>query len=118
MRVRASYECFQYYFGGKTQVVWKLEGNESLVCLSMIFVFSVHCSDPLDLALSCLSHSLVKHHFSPQGEFDKFGPITDVHNTGKGYAFVTFEDKDAAETAIREMDGATLNGQQIKVRNI
>ena len=51
----------------------------------------------------------------PQSEFEKFGPITDVHNTGKGYAFVTFEDKDSADTAIREMDGATLNGQQIKV---
>merc|ERR1719309_943321 len=38
-----------------------------------------------------------------------------VHNTGKGYAFVTFEEKDAAENAIREMDGQTLNGQQIKV---
>ena len=41
--------------------------------------------------------------------------MTDVHNTGKGYAFVTFEEKDAAENAIREMDGQTLNGQQIKV---
>ena len=41
--------------------------------------------------------------------------VTDVHNTGKGYAFVTFDDKSAAETAIREMDGVTLNGQQIKV---
>merc|ERR1719492_389509 len=50
-----------------------------------------------------------------QSEFEKFGPVTDVHNTGKGYAFVTFEDKNSAETAIREMDGVTLNGQQIKV---
>ena len=41
--------------------------------------------------------------------------VTDVHNTGKGYAFVTFEEKEAAENAIREMDGATVNGQQIKV---
>ena len=41
--------------------------------------------------------------------------MTDVHNTGKGYAFVTFDNKDSAETAIREMDGVTLNGQQIKV---
>ena len=41
--------------------------------------------------------------------------VTDVHNTGKGYAFVTFDEKEAAENAIREMDGATVNGQQIKV---
>merc|ERR1712029_1321012 len=50
-----------------------------------------------------------------QSEFEKFGAVTDVHNTGKGYAFVTFDEKDAAENAIREMDGQTLNGQQIKV---
>ena len=43
------------------------------------------------------------------------GEVTDVYNTGKGYAFVTFDEKEAAENAIREMDGATVNGQQIKV---
>ena len=41
--------------------------------------------------------------------------MTDVHNTGKGYAFVTFDQKESADSAIREMDGVTLNGQQIKV---
>ena len=50
-----------------------------------------------------------------QGEFEKFGQVTDTHNTGKGYAFVTFADKNSAQTAIQEMNGATLNGQQIKV---
>ena len=25
-----------------------------------------------------------------QAEFEKFGSVTDVYNTGKGYAFVTF----------------------------
>ena len=53
--------------------------------------------------------------FSLQSEFYKFGPITDVFNTGKGYAFITFQEKESADLAIREMDGATLNGQQIKV---
>merc|ERR1712013_508648 len=50
-----------------------------------------------------------------QAEFEKFGTVTDVYNTGKGFAFVTFERKEDAEAATREMDGATLNGQQIKV---
>ena len=50
-----------------------------------------------------------------QTEFEKFGTVTDVHNTGKGYAFVTFDQKESADSAIREMDGVTLNGQQIKV---
>ena len=50
-----------------------------------------------------------------QAEFEKFGTVTDVHNTGKGYAFVTFDSKESADSAIREMDGVTLNGQQIKV---
>ena len=57
----------------------------------------------------------VNNKFSLQNEFDKFGPIIDVFNTGKGYAFITFQDKESADLAIREMDGATLNGQQIKV---
>merc|ERR1719221_1641847 len=50
-----------------------------------------------------------------QTEFEKFGTVTDVHNTGKGYAFVTFDSKESADSAIREMDGVILNGQQIKV---
>merc|ERR1712013_975425 len=50
-----------------------------------------------------------------QAEFEKFGTVTDVYNTGKGFAFVTFERKEDAEAATREMDGATMNGQQIKV---
>ena len=50
-----------------------------------------------------------------QGEFEKFGQVVDVYNTGKGFAFVTFDRKEDAATATREMDGATVNGQQIKV---
>jgi len=33
-----------------------------------------------------------------QAEFEKFGMVTDVYNTGKGYAFVTFDRKEDAET--------------------
>jgi RNA recognition motif-containing protein len=39
-----------------------------------------------------------------------------VYNTGKGYAFVTFDRKEDAETATMAMDGQTLAGQQIKVK--
>merc|ERR1712127_282048 len=50
-----------------------------------------------------------------QGHFEKFGQVVDVYNTGKGFAFVTFDRKEDAEGATRELDGSTLNGQQIKV---
>merc|ERR1719187_924496 len=50
-----------------------------------------------------------------QAEFEKFGMVTDVYNTGKGFAFVTFDRKEDAQTATQEMDGQTVNGQQIKV---
>ena len=36
-----------------------------------------------------------------QGEFEKFGMVTDVYNTGKGFAFVTFDRKEDAEN-VRE----------------
>lgn len=50
-----------------------------------------------------------------QDEFAKFGNVTDVYNTGKGYAFVTYDSQDDARTAIKELDGQTILGQQIKV---
>ena len=53
--------------------------------------------------------------FFRQDEFEKFGMVTDVYNTGKGFAFVTFDRKENAETATMAMDGQTLGGQQIKV---
>ena len=33
-----------------------------------------------------------------QSEFEKFGTVTDTYNTGKGYAFVTFANKEDAST--------------------
>lgn len=50
-----------------------------------------------------------------QAEFEKFGTVTDTYNTGKGYAFVTFENKSAASDATETLNGATVLGQQIKV---
>ena len=43
------------------------------------------------------------------------GEVTDVYNTGKGYAFVTMVDEDAAQAAMRELNGASIDGQPIKV---
>ena len=50
-----------------------------------------------------------------QEEFEKFGTVTDVYNTGKGYAFVTYDRKEDADTATDAMDGQTILGQKIKV---
>ena len=52
---------------------------------------------------------------SPQTEFEKCGRVVDVYNTGKGFAFVTFDRKEDAATAIQELDGANVCGQSIKV---
>ena len=53
-------------------------------------------------------------HF-PQSEFEKCGRVVDVYNTGKGFAFVTFDRKEDAAAAIQELDGANVCGQSIKV---
>ena len=50
-----------------------------------------------------------------QREFDKFGRVDDVFITGKGYAFVTMEDIEDAKDAIKELNGATIDGQEVKV---
>jgi len=47
-----------------------------------------------------------------QSEFEKYGTVTDTYNTGKGYAFVTFDNKDDATEATEQMNGATVLGQQ------
>ena len=36
-----------------------------------------------------------------QGEFERFGMVTDVYNSGKGYAFVTFENAEDGQNAIK-----------------
>merc|ERR1711972_998237 len=50
-----------------------------------------------------------------QSEFEKFGTVTDTYNTGKGYAFVTYNNKDSASEATEALNGAPILGQQIKV---
>ena len=45
-----------------------------------------------------------------------FGHVTDVHNTGRNYCFVTFADEEAAEEAMEGMDGETIKGRKISVK--
>jgi RNA recognition motif-containing protein len=48
-------------------------------------------------------------------EFEKFGTVTEAYNTGKGCAFVTFEDEECAETAIKETKEKTILKWKIRV---
>jgi len=65
-----------------------------------LFVYGVSGSCPRDLLDS---------------EFNKFGRVTDIFNTGKGYAFVTMSDEADARDAIEELNGTTMDGQKVKV---
>lgn len=54
--------------------------------------------------------------------FERFGPITEAkvvedRETGRsrGFGFVTYETPDAAEAAMSEMNGSTLDGRSIRV---
>ena len=54
--------------------------------------------------------------------FERFGEIVEAkvitdRDTGRsrGFGFVTFDDADAAQNAVGEMDGAELDGRRIKV---
>ena len=48
-------------------------------------------------------------------EFNRYGRVSDVFITGKGYAFITMESKDEAEDAIDALNGKKVDGQDIKV---
>ena len=48
--------------------------------------------------------------------FGRSGQVTDVKNTGNGYAFVTMIDENAAQAAIRDLNGVSIDGgKPIKV---
>ena len=54
--------------------------------------------------------------------FEKFGDLEDVRiitdrDTGRsrGFGFVTFTEEEAAQKAITEMDGSSLDGRNVKV---
>jgi RNA recognition motif-containing protein len=48
-------------------------------------------------------------------EFEKFGTVTEAHNTGKGFAFVTFENEESGEIAIKEMNEKKIIKWRFKV---
>merc|ERR1712088_750223 len=48
-------------------------------------------------------------------EFDRYGRVSDVFITGKGYAFITMEKQDEAEDAIDALNGKKIDGQDVKV---
>lgn len=57
-----------------------------------------------------------------ESAFSRFGQITEAkvitdRNTGRsrGFGFVTFEEEGAADTAMSQMNGATLDGRAITV---
>src|SRR5690625_6216606 len=54
--------------------------------------------------------------------FERFGEVEDARiitdrDTGRsrGFGFVTFQDDDAAQAAIQEMDGEELDGRRLRV---
>ena len=48
-------------------------------------------------------------------EFNRYGRVSDVFITGKGYAFITMESKEEAEDAVDALNGKKVDGQDIKV---
>jgi cold-inducible RNA-binding protein len=65
-----------------------------------LFVYGVNGSCPKDLL---------------ESEFSKSGKVTDIFNTGKGYAFVTMADERDAKIAVEDLNGQTIDGQEVKV---
>ena len=65
-----------------------------------LFVYGIQASCPRDLL---------------EDKFGKCGRVTDVYNTGKGFAFVTMEDDRGAQDAIEELHQSTIDGQEVKV---
>jgi len=50
-----------------------------------------------------------------EDEFSRYGEVTDVHITEKGFAFVTMTNQDDADEAIRKLNGKEIDGQEVKV---
>ena len=58
----------------------------------------------------------LKEFFAEYGEVSSAKVIMDkVSNRSRGFAFVEMPDDTAAEKAIKELDGATVDGRSIKV---
>ncbi len=61
-----------------------------------VFVYGVHSSCPKTVI---------------EDEFARIGKVNHVYITTKGYAFVSFANLDDAKEAIKELDGANIDGQ-------
>merc|ERR1740122_697359 len=70
------------------------------VKMAKLFVYGVNARCPRDIL---------------EGEFARCGEVTDVYITEKGYAFVTMADDDSADAAVKELNGAVIDGQEVKV---
>jgi len=70
--------------------------------MAKLFVYGVNAQCPRDVL---------------EGEFARCGEVTDVYITEKGYAFVTMADQEAADAAVKELNGSVVDGQEIKVDN-
>jgi len=68
--------------------------------MSKLFVYGVNAQCPRDIL---------------EGEFARCGEVTDVYITEKGYAFVTMADSDSADAAVKELNGAIIDGKEVKV---
>lgn len=74
----------------------------------------------MNIYVSNLSFSVqnddLRKHFSEYGEVSSVNVIIDkVTNRSRGFAFVEMKDTRAAEKAIRELNGLTLDNRAIKV---
>merc|ERR1719362_209504 len=65
-----------------------------------IFVYGVSADIPRDLL---------------GDKFEKFGRVKEIFNSGKGYVFITMDDERDAKAAIDELNGTTIDGQEVKV---
>jgi len=68
--------------------------------MAKLFVYGVNARCPRDIL---------------EGEFARCGEVTDVYITEKGYAFVTMAEDSSADAACQELNGAVIDGQEIKV---
>ena len=72
------------------------------------------CGKSLTLFVPGVSENITEEEIKE--EFAKFGTVNEAHNTGKSCAFVTFEDEECAETAIKELKGKRILKWKIKVK--
>jgi len=68
--------------------------------MAKLFVYGVNARCPRDVL---------------EGEFARCGEVTDVYITEKGYAFVTMADDNAADEAVKALNGQVIDGQEVKV---